>query len=201
MFIIRTHESLSKQQQSLLQKPININWRLLLDCGLHDKTEVVLAGALSRHRHSCIECHAVSRATATCRKNPPCLCAVWCGGTRPRSRCAEQLCKVSARRGVRGCGAVRRSLTQICREFAVRLLGCCCVRAAVLRWTGGGAGADCTVRQQPIAALHCLHTARCAAPTLPARRPTPGPCNTPPAPQYSAILHIARHCDPAVQIT
>ena len=132
----------------------------------------------------------MSRSTATCRKNPPCLCVVWCGGTRPRSRCAEQLCKVSARRGVRGCGAVRRSLTQICREFAVRLLGCGCVRAAVLRWTGGGAGADCTVRPQPIAALHCLHTELCC----------PHPACTPPHPRAlqhttnTAILCNSPYC-------
>ena len=165
---------------------------------MHDKTEVALAGALSRHRHICIVCHAVSRAAATCRKNPPCVCVVPCR-TRPRSRCAEQLCKVSARRGVRGCGAVRRSLTQICREFAVRLLLLC---------PGGGAELDwgwCSLLPALPAAANSSAGCTVSTPSLPpppgqARRPTPGPCNTTPTPQYSAILHIARHCDPAVQI-
>ena len=67
---------------------------------------------------------------------------------------------------------------------------CCCVRAAVLRWTGGGAGADCTVRQQPIAALHCLHTELCC----------PHPACTPPHPRAlqhhtsTAILCNSPYC-------
>ena len=154
-------------------------------------------------------CHVIVTVVSSvtqCHEPPPPVAkilrvSVWCGvAGRGQGRAVRS----SFARFLHGaeCGAAARCGGHSPR-FAENLqcgCCCCCVRAAVLRWTGGGAGADCTVRQQPIAALHCLHTARCAAPTLPARRPTPGPCNTTPTPQYSAILHIARHCDPEVQI-
>ena len=145
-------------------------------------------------------CHVIVTVVSSvtqCHEPPPPVAkilrvSVRCGVWRDAAKVA--LCGAALQGfctgGVRGCGAVRRSLTQICREFAVRLLGCCCVRAAVLRWTGGGAGADCTVRPQPIAALHCLRTELCC----------PHPAYTPPHPRAlqhttsTAILCNSPYC-------
>ena len=168
----------------------------------------MIAGCMIRRRWCCwLElCHVivtfVSCVTQCHEPRPPVAkilrVSVWCCAERGQGRAVRS----SFARFLHGaeCGAAA-----LCGGHSPRFAenlqcGCCCVRAAVLSWTGAGAVCSLHCQQQPIAAQAALSLHR-ACPHPQARHAAPPPgLATPHQHRNTLQFSILPDCDPAVQI-